>query len=50
MFSNGISITGKPITKTFGEVADSNNFIGFTHPFILRETVNLIGTIVLYKS
>jgi len=39
----GISNTGKPITKTFGEVADPNNFIGFTHPFILRETGNQWG-------
>tara|TARA_R100001463_G_scaffold135615_2_gene199193 strand:- start:3015 stop:5336 length:2322 start_codon:yes stop_codon:yes gene_type:complete len=39
----GISNKGKPITKTFGEVADPNNFIGFTHPFILRETGNQWG-------
>jgi len=39
----GISNKGKPITKTFGEVADPNNFIGFTHPFILRETGNRWG-------
>ena len=39
----GISDKGKPITKTFGEVADPNNFIGFTHPFILRETGNQWG-------
>ena len=41
--SSGISNTGKTITKTFGEVADPNNFIGFTHPFILRETGNQWG-------
>ena len=39
----GISNKGKPITKTFGEVEDPNNFIGFTHPFILRETGNQWG-------